>query len=48
MKTKARKQKDLEALTEEFKKAKAAMLVGFQGMTVARIKNCAISCARPV
>jgi large subunit ribosomal protein L10 len=36
MKTKARKQKDLEALTEQFKKAKAAMLVGFQGMTVAK------------
>ena len=36
MKTKARKQKDLEALTEQFKNAKAAMLVGFQGMTVAK------------
>jgi len=36
MKTKARKQKDLETLTEQFKKAKAAMLVGFQGMTVAK------------
>ena len=34
MKTKAQKQKDLEALTERFKNAKAAMLVGFQGMTV--------------
>lgn len=34
MKTRARKQQDLEALTEQFKKAKAAMLVGFQGMTV--------------
>lgn len=34
MKTKARKQKDLEALTERFKNAKAAMLVGFKGMTV--------------
>ena len=34
MKTKARKQKELEALTEQFKKAKAAMLVGFKGMTV--------------
>jgi large subunit ribosomal protein L10 len=34
MKTKARKQKDLEALTEQFKNAKAAMLVGFKGMTV--------------
>ncbi len=36
MKTRARKQKDLEALTEEFRKAKAAMLVGFHGMTVAK------------
>ncbi len=36
MKTKARKQKDLEALTEQFKNAKAAMLVGFHGMTVAK------------
>ena len=34
MKTKKQKQKDLEALTEQFKNAKAAMLVGFQGMTV--------------
>ena len=34
MKTKARKQKDLEALTEQFQNAKAAMLVGFKGMTV--------------
>lgn len=34
MKTKAQKQKDLEALTEQFKKAKAAMLVSFQNMTV--------------
>jgi len=34
MKTRAQKQKDLEALTEQFKNAKAAMLVGFQGMTV--------------
>jgi large subunit ribosomal protein L10 len=34
MKTRAQKQKDLEALTERFKNAKAAMLVGFQGMTV--------------
>jgi large subunit ribosomal protein L10 len=34
MKTKAQKQKDLEALIEQFKKANAAMLVGFQGMTV--------------
>jgi large subunit ribosomal protein L10 len=36
MKTKAEKQKDLEALTENFKNAKAAMLVGFQRMTVAK------------
>jgi large subunit ribosomal protein L10 len=36
MKTKAQKQKDLEALTEHFKNAKAAMVVGFQGMTVAK------------
>ncbi len=34
MKTKQQKQKDLEALTANFQKAKAAMLVGFQGMTV--------------
>jgi large subunit ribosomal protein L10 len=34
MKTKQQKQKDLEALTENFQKAKAAMLVGFQRMTV--------------
>lgn len=34
MKTRAQKQKDLEALTEQFQKAKAAMLVGFKGMTV--------------
>lgn len=36
MKTKERKQKDLEALIEQFKNAKAAMVVGFQGMTVAK------------
>jgi large subunit ribosomal protein L10 len=36
MKSKQQKQKDLEALTEQFKNAKAAMLVGFQGMTVAK------------
>lgn len=36
MKTKAQKQKDLEALAEHFKNAKAAMVVGFQGMTVAK------------
>lgn len=34
MKSKAKKQRDLEALTEQFKNAKAAMLVGFKGMTV--------------
>jgi large subunit ribosomal protein L10 len=36
MKTKQQKQKDLEALTEQFKQAKAAMLVGFQKMTVSK------------
>lgn len=36
MKSKEQKQKDLEALTEQFKNAKAAMLVGFTGMTVAK------------
>jgi large subunit ribosomal protein L10 len=34
MKTKAQKQKDLESLTEQFQQAQAAMLVGFQKMTV--------------
>ena len=34
MKTREQKQKDLEALTEQFKNAKAAMIVGFQGLTV--------------
>ena len=34
MKTREQKQKDLEALIEQFKNAKAAMLVGFKGMTV--------------
>ncbi|HKO99162.1 MAG TPA: 50S ribosomal protein L10 [Pyrinomonadaceae bacterium] len=34
MKSKAQKQKDLEALTEQFKNAKSAMVVGFKGMTV--------------
>jgi large subunit ribosomal protein L10 len=34
MKTREQKQKDLEALTEQFQKATAAMLVGFQNMTV--------------
>jgi len=36
MKSKAQKQKDLDALTEQFKDAKAAMIVGFQKMTVAK------------
>lgn len=36
MKNKARKQQDLEQLTEAFKNAQAAMLVGFQKMTVAK------------
>lgn len=36
MKSKKQKQQDLEALTEQFKNAKAAMLVGFQGMTVSK------------
>jgi large subunit ribosomal protein L10 len=36
MKTKAQKQKDLEALTEQFKNAKSAMVVGFQKMSVAK------------
>ena len=36
MKSKAQKQKDLDALTEQFKAAKAAMVVGFQKMTVAK------------
>lgn len=36
MKSRARKQSDLEALTEQFKNAKAAMLVGFHRMTVAK------------
>jgi len=34
MKTKAQKQKDLEALADQFQKASAAMLVSFQKMTV--------------
>lgn len=34
MKTRAQKQKSLEALTEQFKDAQAAMVVGFKGMTV--------------
>jgi len=36
MKSKAQKQKDLDSLTEQFQNAKAAMVVGFQGMTVAK------------
>ena len=36
MKTKQQKQKDLEALTEQFQNAKAAMVVGFQKMTVSK------------
>ena len=34
MKTKAQKQKDLEALSDQFQKAKAAMVVSFKNMTV--------------
>ena len=36
MKSKAQKQKDLESLTAKFQQAKAAMVVGFQRMTVAK------------
>src|SRR5258705_13569957 len=36
MKTKKQKQEDLESLTERFKNARAAMLVGFKGMTVSK------------
>src|SRR4026209_1388274 len=36
MKTREQKQKDLDALAEQFKNAKAAMLVGFQKMSVAK------------
>jgi large subunit ribosomal protein L10 len=36
MKTKAQKQKDLEALIEQFKNANAAILVSFKNMTVAK------------
>jgi large subunit ribosomal protein L10 len=36
MKTREQKQKNLEALTEQFKNAQAAMIVGFRGMTVAK------------
>lgn len=36
MKTREQKQKDLTALTEQFQKANAAMLVGFNKLTVAK------------
>lgn len=36
MKTRERKQKDLEALTEQFKTASAGILVGFKKLTVAK------------
>jgi large subunit ribosomal protein L10 len=36
MKSKAQKQKDLDALAEQFKNANAAMLVSFKNMTVAK------------
>lgn len=36
MKTRAQKQQDLNALTEQFQKAKAAMLVGFNKLTVTK------------
>jgi large subunit ribosomal protein L10 len=36
MKTRKQKQESLEALTEQFKNAAAAMVVGFRGMTVAK------------
>ncbi len=36
MKTREQKQQNLEALTEQFQKAKAAMLVGFNKLTVAK------------
>lgn len=36
MKTREQKQQDLNALTEQFQKAAAAMIVGFQKMTVAK------------
>jgi large subunit ribosomal protein L10 len=36
MKSKQQKQKDLEALTEQFQNAQAAMIVGFQKMTVSK------------
>ena len=36
MKTREQKQKDLNALTEQFQKAQAAMIVGFNKMTVSK------------
>ena len=36
MKTREQKQKDLNALTEQFRKAQAAMFVGFKNLTVAK------------
>ena len=36
MKTREQKQKDLDALAEQFKQAHAAMLVSFKKMTVAK------------
>ncbi|MBA3570488.1 MAG: 50S ribosomal protein L10, partial [Pyrinomonadaceae bacterium] len=36
MKTREQKQKDLEALTEQFQQSTAGMLVGFKKMTVAK------------
>lgn len=36
MKTREQKQKDLEALTQQFKEAHAAMLIGFNKLTVAK------------
>lgn len=36
MKSREQKQRDLDALTEQFQRARAAMLVGFQKMTVAK------------
>ncbi len=36
MKTREQKQRDLEALTEQFSQARAGMLVGFKNLTVAK------------
>src|SRR3954466_3061752 len=36
MKTKKQKQESLDKLTEQFKNANAAMVVGFKGMTVSK------------